>query len=83
MNDEYEELIRQRAYQLWEEDGSPEGKADDYWRRAELQVNAERPELNDALSSEQEEDKRRRAGEPLDQGPDLSSAELARDSRRK
>jgi Protein of unknown function (DUF2934) len=28
------ERIRQRAYQLWEEDGSPEGRADVYWHRA-------------------------------------------------
>ena len=27
-------LIRQRAYQLWEEDGAPEGRAEEYWHRA-------------------------------------------------
>ncbi len=26
--------IRVVAYQLWERDGSPEGKADDYWHAA-------------------------------------------------
>ncbi|HET9904849.1 MAG TPA: DUF2934 domain-containing protein [Xanthobacteraceae bacterium] len=26
--------IRRRAYQLWEEDGRPEGRAQDYWDKA-------------------------------------------------
>jgi hypothetical protein len=26
--------IRERAYQLWEADGRPEGRADTYWHRA-------------------------------------------------
>jgi hypothetical protein len=29
-----EERIRQIAYQLWEEDGAPEGRAEEYWHRA-------------------------------------------------
>ena len=29
-----EERIRQRAYQLWEEDGAPERRAEEYWHRA-------------------------------------------------
>lgn len=33
-NAERERRIRDRAYQLWEADGSPEGKADEYWHRA-------------------------------------------------
>jgi hypothetical protein len=27
--------IRERAYHLWEADGCPEGRAEDYWERAE------------------------------------------------
>jgi hypothetical protein len=27
-------LIRQRAYQIWEEEGRPEGKAEEHWERA-------------------------------------------------
>ena len=30
--------IRERAYKLWEEDGSPEGRADEYWERARFLV---------------------------------------------
>jgi hypothetical protein len=29
-----EERIRERAYQMWEADGRPEGNADQYWHRA-------------------------------------------------
>jgi hypothetical protein len=30
-----EQRIRERAYRLWEEDGRPEGRADQYWNRAQ------------------------------------------------
>jgi hypothetical protein len=43
----FEERVRRRAYELWEEAGRPTGRADDYWRqaRAELEGNtAERGE---------------------------------------
>jgi hypothetical protein len=30
-----EELIRKRAYQLWEQEGQKEGQPEDYWYRAE------------------------------------------------
>jgi len=29
-----EQRIRERAYQLWEADGRPEGQAEEYWHRA-------------------------------------------------
>jgi hypothetical protein len=29
-----EQAVRERAYQLWEQDGCPEGRADEYWHRA-------------------------------------------------
>jgi hypothetical protein len=31
---ESEDSIRQRAYSLWESEGRPEGRADEYWHRA-------------------------------------------------
>jgi DUF2934 family protein len=31
---ENERLIREKAYQLWQADGAPEGKADHYWHLA-------------------------------------------------
>ena len=33
-----DEEIRQRAYELWEAAGSPEGSADVFWREAEQEL---------------------------------------------
>jgi hypothetical protein len=33
-NAQKELRIREKAYQLWEADGSPQGKSDEYWHRA-------------------------------------------------
>lgn len=35
------ELIRARSYELWERDGKQEGKAEEYWLRAEAEIEAE------------------------------------------
>jgi hypothetical protein len=36
-----DELIRQRAYSLWEVEGRPEGRAKEYWHRAQELVESE------------------------------------------
>jgi hypothetical protein len=36
-----EQRIRAKAYALWQEDGSMEGCADEYWRKARSLVEAE------------------------------------------
>jgi hypothetical protein len=36
-----EEKIRVRAYELWEKNGSPEGRADEYWEQAKAQIDEE------------------------------------------
>ena len=33
-----EEVIRERAYSLWEQAGRPEGDADDLWHKAQTQI---------------------------------------------
>lgn len=33
-----EETIRRRAYALWEQDGRPSGRGDEYWHRAEQEL---------------------------------------------
>ena len=38
-----EEMIRQRAYGIWEEEGQPHGRADDHWHRAALEIEALMP----------------------------------------
>jgi hypothetical protein len=41
-----EEKIRVRAYELWEKDGSPEGRADEYWELAQAQIEEEESEAD-------------------------------------
>ena len=36
-----DEQIRVRAYELWEKDGSVEGRADEYWEQAKAQIDEE------------------------------------------
>jgi hypothetical protein len=35
-----EQTIRERAYAIWEEEGRPDGKHLEHWRRAEDEVNS-------------------------------------------
>jgi hypothetical protein len=37
-----DQLVRERAYLLWEKDGCPDGRADDYWQQAHDQHLQER-----------------------------------------
>lgn len=83
MNDEREERIRRRAYQLWEDDGAPEGKSDEYWSRAEKQVAAEYDADGDSAGVPSDQaGKRRIVGEPLQEPDSVPPAELSRDKRR-
>lgn len=41
MNTELEARIRTRAYQIWENDPSPDGNADRHWDEARRQLEAE------------------------------------------
>jgi hypothetical protein len=38
---EVEDLIRQRAYFLWEDEGRPQGRETDHWHRARTEVQKE------------------------------------------
>jgi hypothetical protein len=49
-----EEAIRERAYQLWLDDGRPEGQAEIYWLNAQREILAasvESPARNAATAS--------------------------------
>lgn len=35
-----EQLVRERAYALWEADGRPDGQAETYWEQAKREVEA-------------------------------------------
>ena len=41
MDSDLESRIRSRAYQLWQNDPSPDGKADMHWEMAQRQIEAE------------------------------------------
>ena len=41
MDNGTEQNIRERAYALWEKEGSPEGRDSEFWERARLMVEAE------------------------------------------
>lgn len=41
MNNDLEQKIRERAYQLWMQDGCPSGQDDEYWYRAEREIRAD------------------------------------------
>jgi hypothetical protein len=43
-----ERNVRERAYQLWEEEGRPEGRHEDHWYRAEREMTPERGTEPDA-----------------------------------
>jgi hypothetical protein len=36
-----EEEIRNYAHRLWEKEGKPEGRSDELWRQAEIELDAE------------------------------------------
>jgi len=40
MAEQKEQAIRERAYSIWEEEGRPDGKHLEHWRRAEHEVNS-------------------------------------------
>jgi DUF2934 family protein len=35
------ERVRQRAYELWEQEGRPDGKEEEHWRRADAEIACE------------------------------------------
>lgn len=40
MSEHKEQVIRERAYAIWEEEGRPDGKHLEHWRRAEDEINS-------------------------------------------
>lgn len=52
MTSEKEDRIRRRAYELWEQEGRPEGRAWDHWVQAAREVEAEEGGQADPESAE-------------------------------
>ena len=65
--------IRRRAYEIWEREGSPEGRAEEFWERAEASIGAEDAQSPDggqtvsgdttAAQNESERDAGKQSGE--------------------
>ena len=78
MNEDLQARIRTRAYQLWENDPSPnKADADEYWEKALRQLEAEGdPEQNAPAASSEQSDKYNHLGiaaeerDPSEQAPD-------------
>jgi len=45
MDDDLEKRIRERAFQLWEADGRPDGKEKEHWERARAEVQADQQSI--------------------------------------
>jgi hypothetical protein len=40
-NEDFEQRVRERAYALWEAEGQPEGRAEEFWDRARRELEHE------------------------------------------
>jgi hypothetical protein len=48
----HEHRIRERAYEIWDKAGRPEGKAEEHWRQAEAEIVAEEHGLEEEVELE-------------------------------
>ncbi|AIO37433.1 hypothetical protein DM40_5084 [Burkholderia cenocepacia] len=87
MNEDRETQIRERAYRLWQADGSPDGRADEYWLQAEWQIDAQRSSEDDGAEAAADgpiaqSAKRRIPGDPLQDTGAIPASEIAHEKRR-
>lgn len=64
MSEDREQRIRERAHRIWEEEGRPEGREDEHWRRAEREIDA--ANAGDVLPAPDDAQARGGAGAPAD-----------------
>jgi len=50
----HEQRVRDRAYQLWQHAGRPEGKSEEFWLQAEAEISAEERGLDEEIKRESE-----------------------------
>jgi len=53
-NFRHKRRIQERAYQIWEQTGRPEGKSVEHWLQAEAEIAADEQELSEELKLEAE-----------------------------
>ena len=59
MNQQFEQRIRERAYDLWQKEGSPEGRDQEFWERARLILQGEAaPPMQTPLSQRSPEERK-------------------------
>src|SRR5689334_2617465 len=63
MNDR-EHRIRLRAYEIWEREGRHEGRADDHWRQAQIEIERESVKAAQTIAPEQPTKKSGKRAEP-------------------
>jgi hypothetical protein len=51
----FEGHIRSRAYELWLEAGSPEGRAEDFWEQARLQLTEQEAPTQEDIFADSDE----------------------------
>lgn len=52
MDDDREDRIRARAHEIWQREGSPEGRENDHWKEAEQELDAENTGAGSAVSQD-------------------------------
>ena len=50
----HEQRVRERAYRLWEQAGSPEGQSEQFWLQAEAEISAAEKDLDEEIKRESE-----------------------------
>ena len=68
-----EELIRERAYRLWLEEGQPEGKASEHWEKARELLALESDPEEGKESPDEDYNKTGPWGEPVEQASILKN----------
>lgn len=56
MSGQHEDRVRERAYQLWEKEGRPEGQHLHHWRRAEEELQGRSPAGGNERASDEVEE---------------------------
>ena len=74
MDGDRERRIRERAYEIWEREGRPEGREAEHWERAEAEIAAQAGAGQDGAGSKP-------GGEPVPETQDMPETPPPRRSR--
>jgi hypothetical protein len=75
-NEHSDEHIRERAYHLWQQDGAPDGRAEEYWEKARRQIDAEGGDEPASVSADQSKKRTLEDAVPQDD-PDDTAGQAA------